>query len=252
MILYEYPLSERIRTYLRLQHLFARLGELMSRQSCIDHHYALSTLFEIMEVAGRSDLKSDLLRDLDKQKQTLNGYRSNPSVSQNMLDSVIEQIDTHFAALNKLSGKAGQALTENDWLMTIRNRINIPGGTCEFDVPSYYTWQQHTEHERRHDLHAWAFTLSPFADAVNMLLKLVRETGVPQKMMAVAGQLQQNLHQQGRGYQLVRLRIDPSLNVVPEISANRLMISIRFLLAANDGRSQLCNEDIPFELSLCN
>ncbi|NDF78872.1 MAG: cell division protein ZapD, partial [Betaproteobacteria bacterium] len=31
MILYEYPLNERIRTYLRLQHLFARFNKLCQR-----------------------------------------------------------------------------------------------------------------------------------------------------------------------------------------------------------------------------
>jgi cell division protein ZapD len=31
VILYEYPFNERIRTYLRLEHLFKRLGELIPR-----------------------------------------------------------------------------------------------------------------------------------------------------------------------------------------------------------------------------
>ena len=26
--------------------------------------------------------------------------------------------------------------------MSIRSRISIPGGTCEFDLPAYYAWQQ--------------------------------------------------------------------------------------------------------------
>ena len=42
-----------------------------------------------------------------------------------------------------------QALTGNEWLMSIRSRISIPGGTCEFDLPAYYAWQQHTAARRR-------------------------------------------------------------------------------------------------------
>jgi cell division protein ZapD len=61
-----------------------------------------------------------------------------------VLDGVIARIDHAFAGLNALQGKAGQALASNDWLMSIRSRINIPGGTCEFDLPAYYAWQQHT------------------------------------------------------------------------------------------------------------
>ena len=82
LILYEYPFNESIRTMLRLEHLFDRLGQLIARDAPVDHHYALATLFEIMDVASRADLKSDLLKELDKQRQQLNSYRGNPSISE--------------------------------------------------------------------------------------------------------------------------------------------------------------------------
>ena len=130
MVLYEYPFNESIRTMLRLEHLFDRLGQLMVRETPVDHHYALATIFEIMDVASRADLKSDLLKDLERQKAQLNGYRGNPSISEATLDEVIGRIDHAFSGLNQLPGKAGHALTANDWLMSIRSRISIPGGTC--------------------------------------------------------------------------------------------------------------------------
>ena len=68
MILYEYPFGESIRTMLRLEHLFNRLGVLMRREAPVEHHYALAPMFEIMDVASRADLKSDLMRDLDRYK----------------------------------------------------------------------------------------------------------------------------------------------------------------------------------------
>src|SRR5262245_29140488 len=75
VVLYEYPFNESIRTMLRLEHLFDRLGRLMPRDDAVDHHYALATMFEIMDVASRADLKSDLLKDLERQRGVLNGYR---------------------------------------------------------------------------------------------------------------------------------------------------------------------------------
>ena len=86
MILYEHPLQERIRTFLRLEHLFLRLHQLVTRVDPLDHHFALVTLFEIMDVAARADLKSDLLKDLDKQKHTLDSYRGNPAIAEAVLD----------------------------------------------------------------------------------------------------------------------------------------------------------------------
>jgi len=251
VILYEYPFNERIRTYLRLEHLFLRLTELVTREQALDHHFALTTIFEIMDVGARADLKSDVLKDLDKQKHILDGYRGNPAIAEGVLDEVIQQLTHCFQTLSNLPGKAGQALTENDWLMSIRSRIGIPGGTCEFDLPAYYAWQHKTGEQRRNDLAQWTSTLTPLADSIHLLLKLLRDSGAPQKVVANAGQFQQNLPQ-GRTFQLLRLALDSSLDLIPEISGNRLMVSIRLMRNGEDERLHACIEDAVFELALCS
>ncbi len=250
MILYEYPFNERIRTYLRLEHLFVRLSQLLARESAMDHHFALATLFEIMDVGARADLKSDVLKDLDKQKAHLDAYRGNPAIAEGVLDAVISQLDLCFQALNGLPGKAGHALTENDWLMSIRSRIGIPGGTCEFDLPAYYAWQFKPAAERQQNLSTWVASLMPLANSIELLLKLLRDSGAPQKVMANGGQFQQNLPQ-GRTFQLLRLALDPALGLIPEISGNRLLVSIRLMQQGDDDRLHLSGGDTDFELALC-
>ena len=250
MILYEYPFNERIRTYLRLEQLFQRLGHLLSGEQALQHHYALTTIFEIMDVGARADLKSDVLKDLEKQKHVLNGYRGNPSIAESVLDEIIAQMDHCITSLVNLPGKAGQALTENEWLMSIRSRAGIPGGTCGFDLPSYYAWQHRPAPERQQALEGWAGTLAPLAESIYLLLKLLRDSGVPQKVAAERGQFQQNLPQ-GRTFQLLRLRIDPAQGLVPEISGNRLMVSVRLMHQMPQGHLQASTEDAMFELALC-
>ena len=250
MILYEYPFNERIRTYLRLEHLFRRLGELVPRAHALDHHYALTTIFEIMDVAARADLKSDVMRDLEKQKNILNGYRGNPSIAEDVLDEVIGQLDTCYTALHEQPGKAGHSLTENDWLMGLRSRVSIPGGTCGFDLPAYYAWQHQPADVRRQAIEKWAQTLAPLAESIHHLLKMLRDSGAPQKVIAIGGQFQQNLPQ-GRTYQLLRLRIDPALGLIPEISGNRLMVSVRMMRHEADDHLHSCSDDASFELTLC-
>ena len=193
VILYEYPFNERIRTYLRLEHLFHRLGELVAREHPTDHHYAITTIFEVMDVAARADLKTDVLKDLEKQKHILNGYRGNPAIAEAVLDDVTSQLEACFLNLSALPGKAGQSLTENDWLMSIRSRVGIPGGTCEFDLPAYFAWQHLGVETRQQDLQRWVATLVPLAESVRLLLQLLRDSGAPQKVMAPVGQYQQNL-----------------------------------------------------------
>ncbi len=235
---------------LRLEHLFDRLGQLVARDAPVDHHFALATIFEIMDVASRADLKSDLLKDLERHRVQLQGFRGHPGISEGALDEVIGRIDHAFSGLNQLQGKAGQTLATNDWLMSIRSRISIPGGTCEFDLPAYYAWQQHAPDRRRADLQGWMATLTPLAEALQVLLGLLRDSGAPQRMVAPGGQYQQSLPQ-GKTYQLLRVRIAPDTGLVPEISGHRLMVSIRFMRPDADGRLRNCGTDTPFELALC-
>ncbi len=251
MILYEYPFNERIRTHLRLEQLFHRLSELVAREHPLDHHYAIATMFEVMDVAARADLKTDVLKDLEKQKHVLNGYRGNPAIAESVLDEVTSQLERCFANLSALPGKAGQALTENDWLMSIRSRVGIPGGTCEFDLPAYFAWQHLPPLARQQDLQRWVATLVPLAESIRLLLQLVRDSGAAQMVTAPAGVYQQNLPQ-GRTFQLLRLRIDPAPGFIPEISGNRLMVSVRLMRHESDDRLHAANTDASFELTLCS
>ncbi len=251
MILYEYPFNESIRTMLRLEHLFKRLGFLMGRDSAVDHHYALATLFEIMDVASRADLKSDLLRDLDRYKTQFESYRGNPAIHETVLLQALQRVEQAFNGLNQLHGKAGQALASNDWLMSIRSRISIPGGTCEFDLPAYYAWQHQPVPDRQSDLRQWASTLGPLHQALELMLSLLRDAGHPHMVAAPGGHFQHSL-KEGRAYQLLRLRIDGSLGLIPEISGNRLMVAIRLMRQDADGKLKLATDtDVGFELTLC-
>lgn len=249
-VLYEYPFNESIRTMLRLEHLFDRLGLLVSRDHAIDHHFALATLFEIMDVAARADLKSDLLKELERHRAQLQSYRGNPHISEAALDEVTARIDAAYAGLNALAGKAGHALTGNEWLMSIRSRISIPGGTCEFDLPAYYAWQQFPAEHRRADLQRWLASVLPLAEALGVLLGLLRDSGSPQRVVAPGGQFQQSLPQ-GRSYLLLRVRLDEDAPWVPEITGHRLMVSIRFMRADAEGRLRHCGTDTAFDLTLC-
>lgn len=251
MILYEYPFNERVRTYLRLEQLFRRLGDLIERQTPTDHHFAITTIFEIMDVGARADLKTEILKDLEKQKHVLNGFRGNPAVSNVVLDDVIGQLETCFSSLSNLPGKPGHCLTENDWLMSIRSRIGIPGGTCEFDLPSYFAWQHLPFAVRQKNLQHWISPLVPLAESIGVLLSLLRDSGAAQKVVAPTGQYQQTLPQ-GRTFQLLRMRIDPALGVSPEISGNRLMVSVRLMRHESDDRLHVCTDDTTFELTLCS
>ena len=102
---------------------------------------------------------------------------------------------------------------------------------------------------RREDILRWTGPLQPLYASVNLLLRLSRDSAQGQRVVAMGGQFQQNLPQ-GR-YHLMRLRVDSASGVVPEISGNRMMVSVRFQRPDEQGQLQACSDDLNFEMSLC-
>jgi cell division protein ZapD len=250
VISYEYPLSERVRTLLRLEDLYERVDYFSGKIDALEHHAALLSIFEILEVSGRADLKSDLLQELERQKQTLEALRENPDISEEALDNVLWQIDQASSRLFQASGKVGQELRENEWLMSIKQRTSIPGGVCEFDLPSYHYWLQQNPELRRRDLNTW---LSPFLsikDGINIVLRLLRESGKTTPQVACQGVYQQMMA--GRMAQMLRIRLSRNYHCVPEMSANKYALNIRFTTQEGGQRPKAVEDDIEFELTFCN
>ena len=96
----------------------------------------------------------------------------------------------------------------------------------------------------------WFGPLAPLLEALALVLRLLRNSGAPVKMIAVAGSYQQML--QGKIYQMLRLTLDEALGAIPEISANKYMLWVRFTTQDGDCKPKPLEEDVPFDLTLCN
>jgi cell division protein ZapD len=250
VIVYEYPLNERVRTLLRLEDLFERVRFFLARQEPLEHHAVLITLFEILEVAGRADLKSDLIQELERQKQVLASFRTNPDIAEDVLNQVLGDIELASQSLFAMTGKIGQYLRENEWLMSIKQRTGIPGGACEFDLPSYHYWLHRDTEARLADLMAWISPLYPLRDGSAIVLRLLREGGKAGKHVAHQGAFSQMLG--GKAAQMVRICLPLDSQVIPEISANKYALNVRFTQFGVEPRPRIVDSDVDFELTFCN
>ncbi|MCB1901753.1 cell division protein ZapD [Cognatazoarcus halotolerans] len=250
MITYEYPLNERIRTLLRLEDLFGRIAHFSHSDEAHAHHSALLATFEVLEVASRADLKVDLVQELERQRQILLSFRNNPEISEEALAGALYEIEQSSAALLAMAGKIGQYLRENEWLMAIKSRAAIPGGACEFDLPSYHFWLNRDPELRRVDLEHWLGPIVPIRDGLTIVLRLLRASGRPEAQRAPRGVYQ--LMMAGRTVQMIRVRIARGISAVPEISANKYALNIRFMLPETVSRPRQTDVDVNFELTFCN
>ncbi|MDN5882972.1 MAG: cell division protein ZapD, partial [Nitrosospira sp.] len=246
MICYEHPLNERIRTLLRLEDLFEKVAFFSARDEAVEHHSALVTLFEILDVLSRGDMKSDLLQELERQKQALETMRQSPAISEDALDEVLGNIQAASYNMLNMSGKIGEHMREDEWLMSVKQRAGIPGGACEFDLPSYHYWLHLDSAVRRNDLDEWLAPLLPLAEGFSIVLHLLRNSGKSFRHTARRGVFQQM--GPGRGAHMLCLKLNESLPCVPEISANKYALNIRFVISGSRQKTKVYEDDVAFEL----
>ncbi len=101
---------------------------------------------------GRGDVRTDVLKELERHAEVLGRYRSQPGVDPARLTGLIENIDDLRQRLSDAGPAAVNPLKECDFLSAIRHRSAIPGGTCMFDLPDYGYWLHLPPAERRRQL----------------------------------------------------------------------------------------------------
>ncbi|WP_334108418.1 cell division protein ZapD [Methylobacillus sp.] len=248
---YDYPFNERIRTLLRLEDLFIKVLHNIEGEHEFTHHSALFSIFQILDIIERAELKMDLLQELDRQKMVMNNLRGNPSIQEQVLDDLVSDIESAAHPLRNTPGKLGQSLRDNEWLMSIKQRSVIPGGVCEFDLPSYHYWLGLSNERRRQDIQTWISPLMPLYNAIRIILHILRGSGATTSMTAINGSYQQMLGG-AKPAQMLRVEISDEVPCFPEVSANKYAINIRFNSLDNAQRPRPCDHDIHFSLTLCN
>jgi len=241
MIRYEFPLNEKSRTYLRFDALFRQLSANQALANEHDSFCFFRALFDFLELAERCDVRTDLMKDLERQRQKVVTWSGLPGVDQFKLDALAEHLSRLAHELPR-TPRPGSRIKEDKFLGAIRQRFAIPGGLCPFDVPVLHHWQHQSQEQRQQDAAEWLQELALLREANDLLLQLWRESGHYQSRVARGGFFQDN----AEGAELIGIRLDPALGHYPTVSGHRSRFAVRFLPAGD-----LPTGDIPFELACC-
>lgn len=249
-VTYEQPLNERIRTFLRLEFLFKQLDHTLSGHATWDSRATIANLIEILHVFARGDVKTELIKELERLGVTLSKLESKPDVDRNKLEGLLARIDDLVDRLYQLQGQIGHELKENEFLNAIKQRSSIPGGTCDFDLPAYHHWLQKPAAERDATLRQWLAPFGDFRAAVDLTLGLVRQSGHSSREVAEGGFFQQSLDT-AVPYQLIRVTLPTEVPCFAEISGGKHRFTVRMMEMRNFGRPAQSTGTIPFILERC-
>ena len=248
---FEQPLTERMRTFLRVEFLYEQTLFHLHEPTEFSARAAVAALLEILTILGRSDVRTDVSKELERHSELLGRYRSQPGVDPARLTGLIANIDELKQQLSEAGPQVVNPLKACDFLTNIRHRSTIPGGTCTFDLPDYAYWLHLPAADRRKQLDDWTNHIKPICDAVAEVLWLTREATEPAPQVAPGG-LYQHSFDRSDQVSLVRVLLPASVGLYPEISAGQHRFTIRFVRWRGvDSRPAQVNQDVSFELAIC-
>lgn len=245
-ILYEHPLNERIRNYLKLEQLFKQVDSYAASDMLTSHQPFFNALFTLIDILERNDIRSDLIKDLEKLQQNLVLWSNAPDIDTSAIES---NVKVTAALINQLRmySQTWYQLKEDSFLASLRQRFAMQGGSCSFDLPQLHFWLHQSEAFINDNITHWLSLLSNIREALALILKVIRQRSDFHPIETDSGFYQDN----GEDLLLLRIKVGKSAPYFPTISGNKFRYSIRFMLPCEKMGRRYSKQATRFQLARC-
>lgn len=251
-VVYEFPGNEKTRACLRLEHCFAAMRYFLEKDSDATAAATFDTLFDLINLTMRPDLKKDLIQDLQRTRIILTSPTCPDTIPVEEREGFAEEIRQTVKSL--VSPAPGthtpQSLRENDWLGLVRTRSGVPGGCCSFDMPSLHYWLSRPFERRHSDMQRWVAGTRSIEDAVALYLRLLRRTEQISSCRAQKGLLSQSVSN-GKCWSLIRIGLPADQAIIPDVNINKFILWIHFNDVTEGMRTPPSRANVEFTLGLC-
>jgi cell division protein ZapD len=248
-VLFEYPLQENIRTFMRLEYLFKQFRRNQLSSNLDNHSYCLKILFEILDILERGDSRSELIKELSRLLEYFKALQANPEVDNSKLENFLKQIKQLHQWIHAYVGKFGESIRKSAFITAVKQRTNIPGGSCQFDCPELHLFLNRNHSQRQQQLNAMVEDIKGVETSVEVILRLIRDTGQWTQQTAPMGSFM--IETTERSYKLLRIKTKVEIELFPEFSCGRHRSSVHFMAFNQYHKKMPVNSKIEFELACC-
>jgi cell division protein ZapD len=250
-VVYEQPLNERMRTFLRLEFLYTQASYHSETPNAWSSRAAISSLLEILAITARGDPRSEVLKELERHVNVLKEYQTKTGVDPARLKSLMTNLTKLRNDLSAVGANYMAPLRDSEFLSAVKHRSAIPGGTCDFDLPDYSHWLNRPAEARAAEFGSWLALIRPLCDSIVELLWITRQNAKCKSELALGGIYQLQFERENP-CQLVRVTLPPGTELFPEMSGNQHRCTIRFLNWQDATTRPVHVEiDVPFSLTCC-
>ncbi|MGG7446356.1 cell division protein ZapD [Kosakonia oryzendophytica] len=243
-ILFEHPLNEKMRTWLRVEFLLQQLSVHLPLSDHADALHFFRNVGDLLDVFERGDTRTELLKELERQQRKLQAWSDVPGVDLSRIEAVRQQLKASGAVLMS-APRIGQQLREDRLIGLVRQRLSIPGGCCSFDLPTLHMWLHLPQEQRDAQIAVWLDSLAPLTQTLTLILDLIRNAAPFRRQTSLNGFYQDN----GDDADLLRLQLSLEDQLYPQISGHKSRFAIRFMPL--DSEHGVVPERLDFELACC-
>ncbi|MCX8957573.1 cell division protein ZapD [Erwinia psidii] len=243
-VLFEYPLNEKMRTWLRIEFLINQLEQSRDITDPLSALTFFRNVAELLDVFERGELRTEIVKELDKQQQKLSSWSDVPGVDRDLITNLSENLKSCSSCL-MAAPRIGQLLREDRLIALVRQRLSIPGGCCSFDLPTLHVWLHIGQEIRDIQVGLWMESLAPIGDALKLILNLIRQSGEFHLQTSLNGFFQDN----AEGADLLRLQLALDDSLYPQVSGHKSRYAIRFLPL--DSERGVVPARLDFQLACC-
>jgi cell division protein ZapD len=244
--LYEEPVQEKIRKFIKIEFLLNKIYYFKGKDDKSENYIALLALCELYEILSRSDIKSELIREIETQNSYFQLIKEMPQADSSKLNSVLEKQNILLKLIYSNEVNYLDHLGRDILFKTI-----LKNCFTQLQPASIDFWLSRDILIRETQIDLWLEPLIFIKRSIDFILEIVRKSGRFEDRMAEKGFFIEKLDPK-KNVLLVRVTLTSDLYYYPQISVGKQRLTIMFMTKDDKNNLVPYQEDLSFILTTCS
>lgn len=241
--IYEEPVDERIRKFLKLENYFLKLHHHKELDSTHDSYATLYNLILIYNIMSRVEVKSELIREIELHKHRYADYIRIEGSDKTKLNSIMEKQEFILNNLYNLKSNYLNILDKDEFFQFfVKHHESI---NTEMN---YWLTRDHTM--RLNQINLWLEIIKPIENSIHFCLNILRRSSETSEVCANSGFHLVKLNTENK-IRLLRITMQSDNYYFPRISLGPQRATISFMFLNEDNKYVQIKDNITFVLDLC-
>ena len=244
--LYEEPVQEKIRKFIKIEFLLNKIYHFKGKDNKSENYVALLALCELYEILSRSDIKSELIREIETQNSYFQTIKEMPQADSNKLNSVLEKQNLLLKLIYNIESNYLDYLEHDILFKTI-----LKNCFTQLQPASIEFWLSRDILIRETQIDLWLEPLVFIKRSIDFILEVIRKSGRFEDRMAEKGFFIEKLDPK-KNILLIRVTLTSDLYYYPQISVGKQRLTIMFMTKDDKNNLVPHQEDLNFILTTCS